>query len=74
MIAEYAGDTVQLECSHTFCVQCVLKVWPLIDDFLFSMTSRETIWSSCMVAAGEGGGLNLFFVSVDVIAGHACGQ
>jgi len=23
---EYVGDTVQLECSHAFCVQCVLKV------------------------------------------------
>ncbi len=28
MISEYVGDTVQLECSHAFCVQCVLKVLP----------------------------------------------
>jgi hypothetical protein len=26
MMSEYVGDTVQLECSHAFCVQCVLKV------------------------------------------------
>ncbi|CAK9219400.1 unnamed protein product [Sphagnum troendelagicum] len=23
---EYAGNTIQLECSHIFCVQCILKV------------------------------------------------
>ncbi len=28
MMSEYVGDTVQLECSHAFCVQCVLKVLP----------------------------------------------